>query len=59
MELIIHGNIMTQFPIGTQHHSFSGKITRKNSDIQIGEVQNFNRFTRIGKYLLNQLSDDK
>ena len=44
------GSIMIQYPIVTQHHSFSRKINRKNSDIQIGVMQNFSRFGSIRKY---------
>jgi hypothetical protein len=45
MELNIHGIIMIQFPLVTQHHSFSRKINMKNSDIQIDVVQNFSRLS--------------
>ena len=50
MELTIHGSIMIQFPILTQHHSFSRKINEKKSDIKIDVVQNFSRFNRIMKH---------
>ena len=49
MEPTILGSIMTQFPIVTQHHNLIRKINRKDSDIQIGVVQNLNRFDRIKK----------
>jgi hypothetical protein len=49
MELDIHGIIMIQFPIVTQHHSFSRKINKKSFDIQIDEVQNFSRLSSIRK----------
>jgi hypothetical protein len=41
---------MIQFPIVTRHHNFSRKINRKKSIIQIDVVQNFSRFTSIGKH---------
>jgi hypothetical protein len=50
MELIIHGSIMIQFPIVTYPHIFSRKIEMKNSEIQIGEVQNFSRINIIRKH---------
>jgi hypothetical protein len=50
MGLAINGINMIQFPIVTQHHSFSRKINMKNSDIQIDIVQNFSRFNNIRKY---------
>jgi hypothetical protein len=49
MELNIHGNIIIQFPIVTQHYIFSRKINKQISDIQIDEVQNFSRFSSIRK----------
>ena len=49
MELNIHGIMMIQFPIVTQHHGFSRKINKKSFDIQIDEVQNFSRFGSIRK----------
>ncbi len=51
MELAIHVIIMIQFPIVTQHHSFSRKINRKNSDIKIDVVQDLSRFNSIRKHL--------
>ena len=50
MGLTINGLKMIQFPIVTQHHSFSRKINMKNSDIQIDVVQNFNRLSSIRKH---------
>ncbi len=50
IELTIHGSLMILLPIVTQHHSFSPKIHRKNSDIQIDLVQIFSRFNRIRRY---------
>ena len=50
MKLTIHGSIMIQFPIVTQHHSFSRKINRKNSSIQIGVMRNFSRFSSFRKH---------
>jgi IS1 family transposase len=49
MQLTIHGSIMIQSPIETQHHSFSRKINRKDFDNQIGVVQNCSRFSSIMK----------
>jgi hypothetical protein len=65
MELNIHGIIMIQFPIVTQHHGFSRKINTKSSDIQIDEVQNFSRFSstrkrfRIYLVMTNNMSTNK
>jgi len=50
MEITIYGSIMIQFPIVTLHHSVGRKINRENSDIQIGVVQNFSRFSSIKKH---------
>ena len=46
----IHGRIMIQFPIVTQHHRFSRKFKRKNVVIQKGVLQNFSRFNRSMKH---------
>jgi hypothetical protein len=65
MELNIHGIIMIQFPIVTQHHGFSRKINKKSFDIQIDEVQNFSRFSstrkrfRINLVMTNNMSTYK
>ena len=49
MELTIYESKMIQLPIVTRHHSFSRKIDRKISSIQIGVMQNSNRFSSIRK----------
>jgi hypothetical protein len=51
MELNIHGIMMIQFPIVTQHHGFSRKNDKKSFGIQIYEVQNFRRFSSIRKHV--------
>ena len=50
MELTMHGSRMIQFPIVTQHHSFSRKISKKKYYIQIGVMQTCNRFSSIRKH---------
>jgi hypothetical protein len=50
MELTIHGSIMIQFSIVTQHRNSNWKINRKKSSIQIGVMHNFSRFGSIWKY---------
>jgi hypothetical protein len=50
MELAINGIKMIQFTIVTQHHIFSRKINKKNTDIQIDVMQNFSRFSSIRKH---------
>ena len=55
MELAIYGSIMIQFPIVPQHRRFSRKINRKNSDIQIGVMQNFSWFSGIRKHIIINL----
>ncbi len=56
MELTIDGRKIIQFPIVTQHHNFSRKINRRNSDIQIDALQNFSRFNRIGEKIRMNLA---
>ena len=50
MELTIYGILMIRVPIVKQHHSFSPKITRKNSSIQLGVMQNLSRYNSIRKH---------
>ena len=65
MELNMHGIIMIQFPIVTQHHGFSRKNNKKSFDIQIDEVHNFSRFSstrkrfRINLVMINIMSTYK
>ena len=65
MELNIHGIMMIQFPIVTQHHGFSRKINKNSFDIQIDEVQNFSRFSstrkrfKINLVMTNNMSNHK
>ena len=47
----IHENIMIQFTLVIQHHSFSRKVNMKNYDVQIDVVQNFSRFSGDKQYV--------
>jgi len=50
MELNIHGIAHDSVFVATQQCSFSRKINRKNSDIQVGVVNNFSQFSSVKKH---------